>query len=157
MATIVHRDTQPVVPPQVPPSSPRLKPGPEWLSFEQFRTGGSSGLDAVHDGRVGTLRTKGGVFRIVTDEDFQSLVGFASEVERLKNGLSTMLHAARVILEHHGSPSAIDLLVHVANQFPGIAASPVGNDLEGREGSEGPADDEVILDPSELRLRVKPR
>ena len=85
------------------------------------------------------------------------VVGCASEVERLKNGLSTMVHATRVILEHPGSPSAIALLVHVAHQFAGIPPSPVGNELEGPEASEVPADDEVILDPSELRPLVKRR
>jgi hypothetical protein len=139
--------------------SPKLKPGPEWPSFEQFRTQGASGLDAVHKGRVGTLRTKGGLFRIVTDEDFQSLVGLASEVERLKNGLSTMVHAARVIREHPDSPSAIDLLVHIANQYSETRAfpAPVGHESVVPDTGEIPADDEVILDPSELRYQVKSR
>jgi hypothetical protein len=159
MATVIHRQAQPIVPPQVPPAAPQLKPGPEWPSFEQFRSGGSSGLDAVHDGRVGTLRTKGGVFRIISDEDFQFLVGLASEVGRLKNGLSTMVHAARVIREHPDSPSAIDLLVHIASQYTGIPAPSVrvGSEPAVPETSEIPADDEVILNPSELRPQVTSR
>ena len=159
MATTLRRDARPVAPLNRPPAFPKLKPGPDWPSFEQFRTGGSSCLDDVHKGRIGTLRTKGGVFRIVDDDDFQSLLGLASEVERLRNGLSTMVHAAKVIREHPDSPSAIDLLIHVANQYSGVPVFPVrgGNESVVPETSEAPADDEVILDPSELRSQVTPR
>ena len=42
---------------------------------------------------MGTLRTKGGVYRLLRDEDFQFLVGLASEAKRLQGGLTTMVHA----------------------------------------------------------------
>ena len=138
---------------QIAPAATQLKPGPEWPSFEQFRTAGSAGLDAIRDGRVGTLRTKAGIFRIVSDEDFQSLVGLASEVERLRSGLTTIVHAVRVVREHPDSPSAVDLLVHVATQHVGTPVLPVraGHEPSLSAASDVPADDEVILDPSELR------
>jgi hypothetical protein len=159
MATLMNSESQKIATAQIPPDLPLLRPGPEWPSFEQFRTAGSTGLDAVHDGRVGTLRTKGGVFRIISDADFQSLVGQASEVERLRSGLSTIVHAVRVVREHPDSPSAVDLLVHIAQQYIGVPVLPVraGHEPAAPESTEVPADDEVILDPSELRPQVSTR
>jgi hypothetical protein len=50
--------------PQIRPS--QLRPGPVWASFEQFRMAGPSGPEAVGGGQAGTLRTKGGLFRLPT-------------------------------------------------------------------------------------------
>jgi len=68
--------------PEIRPS--QLRPGPVWASFEQFRMAGPSGPESVGGGQVGTLRTKGGLFRLIRDEDFQLLVGLASEAKRLQ-------------------------------------------------------------------------
>lgn len=77
-----------------------LRPGPEWASFEQFRIAGSPGLEALAAGQVGTLRTKAGIFRLVRDEDFQCLVGQATEADRLKVGLGTILRVVKVVRDH---------------------------------------------------------
>ena len=136
-----------------------LKPGPEWASFEQFRVAGSPGLDAIGNGQVATLRTKAGVFRVLRDEDFQSLVGLAGEVERLKGGLTTIIHAVKVVRDHPTSPSAVELLLHVAAQYVGTPVLPVrqGHELLATEAGPVPEDDEVIVDPAEVRKRVAKR
>ena len=131
-----------------------LRPGPVWSSFEQFRTAGPSGPESVGGGQVGTLRTKGGVFRLLRDEDFQRLVGLASEARRLQGGLATMVHAAKVIRDHPSSPSAVELLLHLATEY-GVA-KPDGPKLES-DASPVDADDEVIVDAAELKRQVNKR
>ena len=137
----------------------QLKPGPEWASFEQFRTRGSAALDGVGSGSVGGLRSKAGVFRILSDQDFQSLVGLASEVERLKSGLTTLLHAIQVVRENPASSSAMDLLQHVAMQYVGTPLLAVRRGHEPAVLDDGPVpeDDEVIVEPEEVRRRVGKR
>jgi hypothetical protein len=137
-------------------SATHLMPGPEWASFEQFRTRGSSALDPVGGGRVGTLRTKADVFRVLSDEDFQSLVGLASEVERLKSGLTTIVHAIKVVRENPASLSAVELLLHVATQYAGTPELPGRRRHEPAIPEAGPVpeDDEVIVDPAEVRKRA---
>ena len=133
----------------------RLRPGPEWASFEQFRLAGSPGLETVGGGQVGTLRTKTGMFRILRDQDFQSLVGLASEVDGLKSGLAMLVEAAKVVRDHPASPSAIDLLLRLASQYAGspLPASRRGYELVDEAGPV-PEDDEVILDPAEIQRRA---
>ena len=80
--------------------SPVLIPGPEWRSFEQFRIAGSSALEGVTVGSVATLHVKSKVFRILGDSDFQRVVGLASEVHRLKQGITLVVKAARVVAKH---------------------------------------------------------
>ena len=137
---------------------PALQPGPEWASFEQFRVAGSPGLDTIRPGQVARLLTKSGIFRVLHEDDFQSLVGLASEVERLKGGLTTLVHAVKVLREHPTSPSAVELLLHVVTQH---ASAPV---LPARQGHEpaildeaasGIEDDEFILDAGEVQKQVK--
>lgn len=131
-----------------------LKPGPEWSSFEQFRIAGPNGMEAVNTGEVGTLRTKSSVFRLLRDEDFQALIGLASEAARLKGGLETMIHAAMVVKDHPESPSAVGLLLHLAAQFGMGSARP---STVREELSPAPEDDDVITDPAELKRRVAKR
>ncbi len=132
----------------------RLRPGPAWASFEQFRMAGPGGPESVASGQVGTLRTKGGVFRLLREEDFQLLVGLASEAKRLQGGLNTMVHAAKVLREHPSSTSAIELLLHLASEY-GAPDSNLPSQMP-----ESPAvaeDDEVIVDAAELRRQVRKR
>jgi hypothetical protein len=77
-----------------------LTAGSYWPSFEQFRLSGSTGLEGITPGTVGTLRTKSATYRILGDQDFQKLLGLASEVHRLKNGLTVIIQAARVFARH---------------------------------------------------------
>jgi hypothetical protein len=133
---------------------PALRPGPVWASFEQFRTAGPSGPESVTGGQVGTLRTKGGLFRLLRDEDFQLLVGLASEAKRLQGGLTTMVHAAKVIRDHPSSPSAVELLLHLATEYATPDASHPSLAPDATPLAE---DDEVIVDAVELKRRVRKR
>jgi hypothetical protein len=144
----------------LPTPSGRLTPGVEWPSFEQFRSGGASGLDAVGDGRVGTLRTKNGLFRILDERDFQTLLGLASEVDRLRDSLATIVRAARVVRENPSSASALDLLMHVASQHAAERIVLEREDWQSADASEEiqePEEDEVILDPANLVRSKRPR
>jgi hypothetical protein len=130
----------------------QLRLGPVWTSFEQFRVAGPSGPESVGGGQVGTLQTKAGVFRLLRDEDFQVLVGLASEVRRLQGGWSMIVHAANVIRDHPSSPSAVEMLLHLANVYGAANAS------RPTELSDLPPtveDDEVIVDATELKRRVR--
>jgi hypothetical protein len=88
-------------------------PGPYWGSFEQLRTSKSSSLDAIKAGSIGTLSTKSGVFRIIRDQDFQQLIGIASEIHRIKAGVTFVLSAAKVV-QKHSDKESIELLVRSA-------------------------------------------
>jgi hypothetical protein len=71
-------------------SSLQLSPTAHWNSFEQFRTSGANALTSIIPGTVGTLHTKTGQYRIVTEGDFQRLLGMARDVERLQQGLNVV-------------------------------------------------------------------
>ncbi len=91
-----------------------LVQGPSWKSFEDFRTAGNSGLEQIPDHAVATLRCKAGTFRILHDADFQRLVGLASDVYRLQNGLKVVIQAARIAAKHPDQEH-VQLLIHSAS------------------------------------------
>jgi hypothetical protein len=94
---------------------PALVPGPEWRSFEQFRVAGSSALEGITVGSVATLQVKSRTFRILRDDDFQRIVGLASEVHRLKQGITFVVTAARVVAKYPNDPDSIQLLYRSAS------------------------------------------
>jgi hypothetical protein len=98
----------------------KLEPGPVWTSFEHFRKGGTTVLNTIPRHGVATLRSKVGTFRIVRDEDFQRLVGLASEVVRLQHGVKCVVQAAKVLLKHPDQDH-VQLLIQSASM---IALSP---------------------------------
>ncbi len=75
---------------------PSLLSGPTWNSFEQFRVKGGGALEEIPRRGVATLRSKAGAFRILHDEDFQAILGLASEVHRLKGGVKLIISAAQI-------------------------------------------------------------
>ena len=101
-----------------------LAPGPTWRSFEQFRTAGTSVGDAIKVGHVATLHTKGVTLRIIRDEDFQSLVGLASEVNRLKRGFRIVLQAAKIVHRYRNDAEAIEMLLQSASMLDESCALP---------------------------------
>ena len=131
-----------------------LRPGPVWSSFEQFRMAGPAGPESVGGGQIGTLRTKGGLFRLIRDEDFQLLVGLASEAKRLQGGLTTMVHAAKVIRDHPSSSSAVELLLHLATEY---GTSDASHPSQTPDASPVAEDDEVIVDAAELKRQARKR
>jgi hypothetical protein len=95
--------------------SPNLVPGPEWRSFEQFRVAGSTALEEVAAGSVATLQVKSKTFRILRDDDFQRVLGLASEVHRLRQGITFVVKAAKVVAKHPNDRDSMELLFHSAS------------------------------------------
>jgi hypothetical protein len=116
MGTPVSKELTPGTGTVISHWSPQLAPGPYWGSFEKLRTMGSTALDGIKAGSVGTLRGKSAIYRILVDNDFQKLVGLASEVHRLKQGITCVLHAARVVAKHQDQES-LELLIHSASML----------------------------------------
>lgn len=131
-----------------------LKPGPSWSSFEKFRLSGTEALKSINSGRVGILRVKGSQYRILEESDFQSLLGLATEVERLQKGLKVVLCAARVVeMMHKGEEPSPDIetLKAAVSMIVTVPELPVrrGSDYIEPEGlfqSEDTDEDEVELD-----------
>jgi hypothetical protein len=136
--------------------SPDFAPGPEWSSFEKFRLSGGTALDAITNGRVATLQVKSNKFRILKDDDFQRLLGLATEVHRLKRGITIVVQAAKIVAKHPEDQDGIQLLFqsasllgesnilpecdgHEAFQItPEEATEYRGSDLEGIRASDIP-------------------
>jgi hypothetical protein len=77
-----------------------LTTGPSWTSFEELRTAGNAGLEAIPSHSVATLHCKGGDFRILREADFQLLLGLASDVHRLASGARFIAQVARIAVKH---------------------------------------------------------
>ncbi|MDP8989460.1 MAG: hypothetical protein M3N41_05185 [Acidobacteriota bacterium] len=65
---------------------------------------------------VGTLQCKSSTFRILLDSDFQKLLGLATEVHRLKQGITIVMQAAKVVAKHSDEES-IQLLIQTASML----------------------------------------
>jgi|NGEPerStandDraft_6_1074524.scaffolds.fasta_scaffold99921_2 hypothetical protein len=90
--------------------SPDLVAGPEWRSFEQFRVAGSAALESIASGCVATLQVKSRTFRLLRDDDFQKLAGLASEVHRLRQGITIVVQAAKIVAKHPDDLDGLQLL-----------------------------------------------
>ena len=110
-------------------SGPLLVPGPVWTSFDGFKKNGNESLSAMPLHHVGRLQTKHGVFRILHDSDFQRVLGIASDVCRLQDGLRFVVQAAKIAIKHPDEEH-IRLLITSASL---IAGSP---ELPQRDGHE---------------------
>ncbi len=65
-----------------------------------------------------------------------------------------MVHAAKVIRDHPSSPSAVELLLHLATEYGAPESGHPGQALDSTPVAE---DDEVIVDAAELKRRVRKR
>jgi hypothetical protein len=131
----------------------QLTPSASWNSFEQFRTSGATALATITDGTVGTLQTKTGQYRILNERDFQRLVGLATDVERLQQGLSVVMRAVRVVENHPEDADTLALLVETVSMLGNIStALPTRSSFPPLEPEHIPAEseDEVILSPDLL-------
>ncbi len=111
---------------------PSFVAGPVWTSYEQFRRTGASNLESIPQQGVATLRTKTGTFRILRDDDFQKMLGLASNIHRIQKGLRIVMQAARVAVQHPDQEH-LQLLMHSASM---IAESPVLPERAGHETFE---------------------
>ncbi|MBD2386691.1 hypothetical protein [Cylindrospermum sp. FACHB-282] len=128
-----------------------LQNGPNWQSFEKFRTEGGKALEPVKDGKVAILSTKTGQYRILEEHDFQKLLGLARDVERLRGGLRVLLRTVRVAQKHPDAES-MSLLMETITMLGSIPELPTRDSFEPLmpEGLEVDLDDEVNLNPDEI-------
>ena len=82
-----------------------LSTGPSWTSFEQFRIAGSQALETIKANTTGSLVTKTGRYRILHEQDFQRLIGLASEVERIRSGFRLVALAVDNVQQHQDGAS----------------------------------------------------
>jgi hypothetical protein len=130
-----------------------LTPSTSWNSFEQFRTSGANTLATITPGTVGTLQTKTGQYRILNENDFQQLVGLATDVERLQQGLSVVMRAVRVVENHPEDADTLALLVETVSMLGSISTVlPTRSSFPPLEPEDisAESDDEVILAPELL-------
>lgn len=131
--------------------STNLQNGPSWSSFEKFRTEGAKALESLKDGKVGTLQTKTGQYRILEERDFQKLLGLARDVERLRGGLRVVVQAVRVVQKHRDDDT-LKLLADAVTMMGSLPELPTRDNFDPLlpEGIEVEPDDEVDLDPAEI-------
>lgn len=94
--------------------TPNFTPGPTWYSFEQLRTARSTTLEGIGANMVGTVQTKTGLYRILRDEDWQRILGLASDVYRMKSGITLIVKAAKVVAKHRDAESLAVLIESVS-------------------------------------------
>src|SRR5712692_6206581 len=111
---------------------PALIQGPYWASFEQLRIAGSTAMEGIQPGTVATLSGKSATFRIMRDDDFQKLLGLASEVHRIKNGIIFVVQAAKIVAKHQDQDS-IELLIRSVSM---LGESPVLPERDGHDRFE---------------------
>ena len=131
-----------------------LRPGPTWTSFEKLRTAGSDAIDAIDGGSIGTLNTKRGQYRILTENDFQRLLGLARDVERLSGGLQLVVQAVRIVRKNPTDQDNLDLLASAVALIGNTPVLPTqkGHDALHLEADlEADPDDDVILESGPLK------
>jgi hypothetical protein len=88
-------------------------------------------LEGISAGAVATLRVKSNTFCIMRQDDFQRLLGLATEVNRLKGGLTVVLSVARVVAKYPNDPDGLQALVRSVSLLNESTLLPE------REGHEG--------------------
>ncbi len=135
------------------PSTLALVPGPTWSSFEQFRKGGSASLEEIPEHGVGTLVGRGVTYRILREEDFQNLIGLATDVHRLQQGLNVIIQAAKVVAKYPDHEH-VQLLVHSAALFAGSPVLPTRDGHDAfqltQEEVDAQASDDFNLENTEI-------
>jgi hypothetical protein len=133
-----------------------LQSGVCWSSFEQFRTSGAKALASVHGGKIGTLQTKTGQYRILEERDFQKLLGLARDVERWRGGLNCVFQAVRVVQKHPDRES-IDMLLANVSLLGQLPELPIRQDFDALKpsGFDTDSDDELILDPEQIERPIE--
>lgn len=133
-------------------STIQFKPAATWLSFDKFKLEGATALERVQNGSVGTLITKTGQYRILTEPDYQGLLGLASEVRRMKEGLNAIIATATVARLHRDT-ATLDALMQVVIAVGDLPRLPSNDQITALklETDENDTDDEAILDASALK------
>jgi len=82
------------------PTSSSLIEGPVWKSFEQFCKGDEAALNSIPDHGVGMIVNEISQFRIMREDDFQRLIGLATEVQRIQKAFNIALQNAKAAAQH---------------------------------------------------------
>lgn len=122
-----------------------LRQGQSWSSFEKFRTLGASALNSVKEGTVASLQTKSGQYRILCEQDYQTLYGQACEVERWRSSWRVIVSAVRAVQKHPDSET-INVLIESINLMKDLPELPTRERFDPLEpeGIEIEDSDEVI-------------
>ena len=122
-----------------------------WSSFDKFKLEGANALERVQQGSVGTLTTKTGQYRILTETDYQTLLGLSSEVRRIKEGLNAIIATASVARRHRDTES-LEALMQVVIAVGDLPRLPSNSEVSPLLLEPDPTDsaDDAILDPIEL-------
>lgn len=135
------------------PSVLSLVPGPTWSSFEQFRKGGNASLEEIPEHGVGTLVGRGVTYRILREADFQNLLGLATDVHRLHQGLNIIIQAAKVVAKHPDQEH-MQLLLQSAALFAGSPVLPTRDGHDAfqltQEEVDAQASDDFNLENAEI-------
>ena len=82
------------------PTSSSLIEGPVWKSLEQFCRGDEAALNNIPDHGVGVIVHEITHFRIMREDDFQRLIGLATEVQRIQQAFNIALQNAKAAAQH---------------------------------------------------------
>lgn len=134
-----------------------LHPGSTWSSFEKFRQEGAQALEPIKNGVVAILHTKTGQYRIVEERDFQKMYGLARDVDRWRGGVRVVFSAARALQKHPDDKDTMNVLLESVTLLGSLPELPTCQSFEPLmvENDEVGDDDEVILDPKELKRLIK--
>jgi len=101
------------------PSALALVPGPTWSSFEKFRKGGNTTLEEIPSMALVRSSARVSLTVFCATADFQHLVGLATDVRRLQQGLNVIIQAAKVVAKHPDQEH-VELLIHSPPCLPGL-------------------------------------
>jgi hypothetical protein len=131
-----------------------LSLGPQFASFDKFKSAGSNELDVVKQGVIAKLETKTGGYVILEESDFQRLLGLARDVQRLRDGLELVIAAVEAV-ELHQDQVTIETHVRATKVVGRVPVLPTqdGQRAAAPEGFE--VDDvDVELNPENLTTPV---
>ena len=123
-------------------------------SFEQLRKAGAAKFSSLTIGMVGRLSVKGDNYRILTEQDFQRLVGAMATSELLQNQLKMVVHVAITYVKHEDDSTreALRSAITTVIESPGISRAD-GHDDPSFEGFDAD-EEEYVFDAEELRQQV---
>jgi hypothetical protein len=113
--------TTPMMTPIWEASTLSLVPGASWNSFEKFRTSGSAGLTSLPRHSVSKLSAGNRRFCVIDEDDFQVLLGLASEVDRSRKGLNVVVEAIQIAVKHPDK----EHMQHVLSSLSMVAQTPL--------------------------------
>lgn len=121
-------------------------------SFEQMRQQGSKQLETLTPGKVGILKGKKQQYRIVTESDFQSLIGAVAHLQALQQQLQVVMKVSQTVIRHQDQVTieALEATLYGLNQFQPIQSGPGELEMD----TEIDSDDEVLLDPEQIYAQM---